>query len=1298
MNILEKTGDYPFIFHISDIHIRLNSRKEEYEYVFSQLYKTLKAHPHVRNSVIVITGDLLHNKIDLTPECILMSYSFLNSLGQIAPTFLIAGNHDALLNNRDRLESITSILHHRTPENVYYLKDSGYYQFGNILFAVNSLLQENPDEWLDILKDQQNNPDFFENKICIGLYHGQICGWKNNLGYSSESGDKAVNDFKGFDLILLGDIHKYQYMNKEKTMAYSGSLISQNFGETDPDHGVLCWNLLDKSSQFYPITNPYCYTEAVLEDEYLRLLYYREVPPIHWTNPKELQEYIPKYTNIRVFMSLDTHINHDFIKAFKKAMPHARLQQKFATKQTVSLNPVAREFNPDGTNEPFWIRTFVLERLDGNPITLVEKLISDLQLEFTKNVTVQKSGGYTDWEIEEIKFDNLFGYGSDNIIPFKKLASNTITGIFGKNSFGKSTIIDIISFLLFGKITRGTTGNTIPKEIINHLEKKASGELVFKVGNQRYKITKQCTRQKNDKIKIVEHFYVYEPSKQEWTDYSEEHRKKTDKIIESLLGNMESFIFTNVCLQQRDKQFREMTQKDRKEFLYNLFGLDWFEKYRKDKEDALKVLKGEEKVYREKVGEHSSQSWEEKSTSLKASIEGASLELQELKEQLLKIEKTSQGLLKAQQNSSFTNLKIANKKKLEIQKQLESTLELEKSQIEEKAKIVDYLELYDLYSLKRDLERIELEIKSMEECNDIVSDSDPEVQKWIVKGTKKDFQQYYKKVQNILERSTEISEQWNKRKSELDGKILEINCQAIQYDTSLVSMEEWEQLCLKIGKMQHDILILENKLLEVIPELDHDMEVVIEKFQHYFHEYEKHQCKIQSLRLQLKDTGKMEINPDCSSCVKNSTILKQAKQEKELSDQELQCKVSMEKMQGLVLEIRKKWTHVPENQSIEMLHSFFIKEIQRLKEIRIESIRKREQCLKKLESYKILKEKHTNTKNYRQCCENERIKKQLEDALESDPLKQEYQEMLLFFKKNKMYQEINQYWEKQNDTSILQLQENQANITTTLSKYQQKKQKLEGLEKSWIELKESRILLDIELKKVEEQVDILEENEKLVIKSNELEKKKEKSKALLEEKTKLLHGYQTDLEKLDILKKEWFNNMEKWKQCQETMDTATLLINCIDRDGLPLYLLKMYLPIIENEINQLIHTFLDKKMVLKVHEKDVIVGIGAGSSTETGSVSNYMGGMEAFMVDLSLKMVFSKFSRQPKSNFFIIDEGISVFDQERISNIGVLFNFLTSISEQVFLISHLPTIKDFVTQSIEIMKDSKGYSQVHCFF
>jgi hypothetical protein len=151
----------------------------------------------------------------------------------------------------------------------------------------------------------------------------------------------------------------------------------------------------------------------------------------------------------------------------------------------------------------------------------------------------------------------------------------------------------------------------------------------------------------------------------------------------------------------------------------------------------------------------------------------------------------------------------------------------------------------------------------------------------------------------------------------------------------------------------------------------------------------------------------------------------------------------------------------------------------------------------------------------------------------------------------------------------------------------------------------------------------------------------------------------------------------------------------------------MYLPIIEDDINMLIYTFLDnKKLVLRVQEDSVVIGLqGATSSSESDSAlsstsapSSYMGGMESFIVDLSVKMAFAKYSRLPQSNFFIIDEGISVFDQERVANIYVLFNFLTSISEHVFLISHLPTIKDFVSQSIEVDKDQDQKSHITCCF
>ena len=48
--------------------------------------------------------------------------------------------------------------------------------------------------------------------------------------------------FKDYDLALLGDIHKRQFLNKEETIAYCGSLIQQNHGE-DIGKGYLLWDV-----------------------------------------------------------------------------------------------------------------------------------------------------------------------------------------------------------------------------------------------------------------------------------------------------------------------------------------------------------------------------------------------------------------------------------------------------------------------------------------------------------------------------------------------------------------------------------------------------------------------------------------------------------------------------------------------------------------------------------------------------------------------------------------------------------------------------------------------------------------------------------------------------------------------------------------------------------------------------------------------------------------------------------------------------------------------------------------------
>ena len=68
----------------------------------------------------------------------------------------------------------------------------------------------------------------------------------------------TLETFKGHDLTLLGDIHSYQYLDDEKTIAYPGSLIQQNHGEA-LEHGILVWDLKTKKSEFVEIKNDYAY-------------------------------------------------------------------------------------------------------------------------------------------------------------------------------------------------------------------------------------------------------------------------------------------------------------------------------------------------------------------------------------------------------------------------------------------------------------------------------------------------------------------------------------------------------------------------------------------------------------------------------------------------------------------------------------------------------------------------------------------------------------------------------------------------------------------------------------------------------------------------------------------------------------------------------------------------------------------------------------------------------------------------------------------------------------------------------
>lgn len=242
------------IIHLADIHIRTYRLHAEYNELFNNLYLKLKDYmvDFDYNEVrIVIAGDLVHQKITISNEQLILCCDFLNNLAKIAPVVIIAGNHDLLENNKDRMDSITPIIQLLNNDNISYLKESICYPDNNIVWCNYSIFEENtrPDIEDGRLK--------YGDKTYVGLFHGPLIGAKTDIGYEFEHGT-ALEHFDGCDMVLLGDIHKVQEFNYRGTpIKFSGSLIQQNFGETVSKHGYTIWDVQTKTNIDYELESDY---------------------------------------------------------------------------------------------------------------------------------------------------------------------------------------------------------------------------------------------------------------------------------------------------------------------------------------------------------------------------------------------------------------------------------------------------------------------------------------------------------------------------------------------------------------------------------------------------------------------------------------------------------------------------------------------------------------------------------------------------------------------------------------------------------------------------------------------------------------------------------------------------------------------------------------------------------------------------------------------------------------------------------------------------------------------------------
>jgi DNA repair exonuclease SbcCD nuclease subunit len=248
------------IIHLSDIHVRTFQLHDLYKnqfQIFLNEIRFVTKDLSIDELRIVITGDLVHNKINISNEQMLLIAWFLTELSKIGIVVIIPGNHDFLENNPERMDSITPIIEMLNNSNIKFYKDWGVYPDENIKWVVYSLYQHNQ-------RPTFNNTD---DSLYIGLFHGQVQGVSTDLGFTFDDGYDRLN-FLNLDILLCGDIHKRQSFDIQGTPKgfMVGSFIQQDHGETIKHHGYGVYDVESNKYTFHDLPNDQPFLHFLITD------------------------------------------------------------------------------------------------------------------------------------------------------------------------------------------------------------------------------------------------------------------------------------------------------------------------------------------------------------------------------------------------------------------------------------------------------------------------------------------------------------------------------------------------------------------------------------------------------------------------------------------------------------------------------------------------------------------------------------------------------------------------------------------------------------------------------------------------------------------------------------------------------------------------------------------------------------------------------------------------------------------------------------------------------------------------
>lgn len=170
----------------------------------------------------------------------------------------------------------------------------------------------------------------------------------------------------------------------------------------------------------------------------------------------------------------------------------------------------------------------------------------------------------------QLSLQGVYSYQQKQIIDFQSLTSAGLFGIFGKVGSGKSSIIEAITFVLYGESDR-LNKSGFAYNITNLRSDILDIDYVFSVASQRYRFRAEGKRQKQfNNVKINRFAWKWDNDNNDWLPI------ETD--VEKVLGlKYGDFRRTVIIPQGNFQEFLELSKVERSTMMQTLFGLERFD-------------------------------------------------------------------------------------------------------------------------------------------------------------------------------------------------------------------------------------------------------------------------------------------------------------------------------------------------------------------------------------------------------------------------------------------------------------------------------------------------------------------------------------------------------------------------------------------------------------------------------------------------------------------------------------------------------------------------------------------------